>query len=44
MKSLEDDSKNLLKWFLDNKIKVNNKKFYLKIGSTNIKTSACELR
>ena len=44
MKSLKDDSKNLLKWFLDNKIKVNNQKFYLKIGSTNIKTSACELR
>ena len=51
-KSLEDDSINLLKWFLDNQMKANNDKCHLitskqscmnlKIGNINIENSTCE--
>ena len=41
-KSFDYDSKNLFKWFLDNQMKINCNKFYLKIGSINIKSSTCE--
>ena len=42
VKSFDYDSKNLFKWFLDNQMKINCNKFYLKIGSINIKSSTCE--
>ena len=52
IKSLEDDSINLFKWFLDNQMKANSDKCHLitskqscinlKIGNINIKNSACE--
>ena len=52
IKSLEDDSINLFKWFLDNQMKANSDKCHLitskqscinlKIGNINIENSACE--
>ena len=52
IKSLEDDSINLLKWFLDNQMKANNDKCHLitskqscmnlKIGNIKIENSTCE--
>ena len=52
IKSLEDDSVNLFKWFLDNQMKSNSDKCHLvtskqscmnlKIGNINIENSTCE--
>ena len=52
IKSLEDDSINLLKWFLGNQMKANNDKCHLitskqscmnlKIGNIKIENSTCE--
>ena len=52
IKSLEDNSINLFKWFLDNQMKVNSDKCHLiiikqsctnlKIGNINIENSTCE--
>ena len=52
IKSLEDDSINLFKWFLDKQMKANSDKcqlitrkqscINLKIGNINIKNSTCE--
>ena len=52
IESLEDDSINLFKWFLDNQMKANSDKFHLitsnqscmnlKIGNINIENSTCE--
>ena len=52
IKSLEDDSINLFKWFLDNQMKANSDKCHLitsklscmnlKIGDINIENSSCE--
>ena len=52
IKSLEDDSINLFKWFLENQMKANSDKCHLitsklscmnlKIGDINIENSSCE--
>lgn len=51
IKSHEDDSINLFKWFLDNHMKVNSDKYYLitskqilnlKIGNISTENSTCE--
>ena len=52
IKSLEDDSGNFFKWFLDNQLKANSDKCYLitskqsyvdlKIRNINIENSTCE--
>ena len=52
IKSLEDDSINLFKWYLDNQMKANSVKYHLitskqswmnlKTGSINIESSSCE--